>query len=81
MLGAPLQLKEAAAYGSYMLFTVFLPNAVNVVTLFYGGTLVLDDRMSAGSLVSFMLYVASLNGAFQARNMCFQAGMKHAAGH
>ena len=61
------QLKEAAAYGSYMLFTVFLPNAVNVVTLFYGGNLVLDDRMSAGSLVSFMLYVASLNGAFQAR--------------
>ena len=61
------QLKEAAAYGSYMLFTVFLPNAVNVVTLYYGGNLVLDDRMSAGSLVSFMLYVASLNGAFQAR--------------
>lgn len=25
----------------------------------------LDDMMSAGALVSFMLYVASLNGAFQ----------------
>lgn len=25
----------------------------------------LDDRMSAGSLVSFMLYVTSLNGALQ----------------
>lgn len=65
------QLKEAAAYGSYMLFTVFLPNAVNVVTLYYGGTLVLDDRMSAGALVSFMLYVASLNGAFQARPQAY----------
>lgn len=30
-----------------------------------GGNLVLQDRMSAGSLVSFMLYVTSLNGALQ----------------
>ena len=61
-----LQLKEALAYGCYMVCTTFLPQAVNVVTLFYGGNLVLDERMSAGALVSFMLYVASLNGAFQA---------------
>ena len=60
------QLKEALAYGCYMVCTTFLPQAVNVVTLFYGGSLVLDGRMSAGALVSFMLYVASLNGAFQA---------------
>ena len=33
-----------------------------------GGNLVLDGRMSAGSLVSFMLYVTSLNGALQARH-------------
>lgn len=32
-----------------------------------GGNLVLNDMMSAGALVSFMLYVASLNGAFQVR--------------
>ncbi len=31
-----LQLKEALAYGSYMICTTFLPNAVNVVTLYYG---------------------------------------------
>jgi hypothetical protein len=32
-----------------------------------GGRLVLDGRMSAGLLVSFMLYQQSLNSAFQAR--------------
>jgi ABC-type multidrug transport system fused ATPase/permease subunit len=71
MLGCfGLQLREALAYGAYMVCTTFLPQAVNVVTLFYGGSLVLDGRMSAGALVAFMLYVASLNGAFQARARC-----------
>ena len=103
-----LQLKEALGYAAYIMFTTFLPNAVNVITLFVGestqhlplvadalmllvltamfitgsaevplsiyrlqinvyagGNLVLEDRMSAGSLVSFMLYVTSLNGALQ----------------
>ena len=36
-----------------------------------GGNLVLNDMMSAGALVSFMLYVASLNGAFQVRHTAF----------
>jgi hypothetical protein len=36
-----------------------------------GGNLVLDDMMSAGALVSFMLYVASLNGAFQVSQLKF----------
>ena len=56
-----------------MVCTTFLPNAVNVVTLYYGGNLVLEHRMSAGSLVSFMLYVASLNGAFQVQTCTFSA--------
>ena len=98
-----MQLKEALGYAAYITFLTFLPNAVNVVTLFVGesmqevtagqwwpgasfpqmyghhccetlglegnmcagGNLVLDDRMSPGSLVSFMLYVTSLNGALQ----------------
>ena len=99
-----VQLKEALGYAAYITCTTFLPNAVNVVTLFYGalslveafavyvramhrtqrlspciacgprtavhagGNLVLDERMSAGSLVSFMLYVTSLNGALQVRS-------------
>ena len=35
-----------------------------------GGNLVLDDRMSAGALVSFMLYQESLSSAFQVRVLC-----------
>ncbi|CAL5221232.1 g3384 [Coccomyxa viridis] len=68
-----LCLKEALGYAAYIMFTTFLPNAVNVITLFVGGNLVLQDRMSAGSLVSFMLYVTSLNGALQALADVFSA--------
>lgn len=34
-----------------------------------GGRLVLDGRMSAGALVSFMLYQQSLSSAFQVDGM------------
>lgn len=61
-----LQLKEAMAYALYMATNTFLPNLVNAIVLFYGGTLVLVGRMSAGALVSFMLYQQSLAAAFQA---------------
>ena len=35
-----------------------------------GGRLVLDGRMSAGALVSFMLYQQSLSSAFQVHVVC-----------
>ncbi|KAK9845905.1 hypothetical protein WJX81_005691 [Elliptochloris bilobata] len=70
---AVLQLKEALAYGAYAATNTFLPNVVNAVTLFYGGRLVLDGRMSAGALVSFMLYQQSLNSAFQALGDVFSS--------
>ena len=35
------------------------------MVLFYGGNLVLEGHMSAGALVSFMLYQQSLASAFQ----------------
>ncbi len=41
--------------------------------LYPGGRLVLDGRMSAGALVSFMLYQQSLNAAFQASPTLFLA--------
>lgn len=62
---AVLQLKEALAYALYMATNTFLPNLVNAIVLFYGGSLVLVGRMSAGALVSFMLYQQSLAAAFQ----------------
>ena len=48
-----------------MASNTFLPNVVNAVVLFYGGTLVLVGQMSAGALVAFMLYQQSLASAFR----------------
>ena len=60
-----MQRKEAIAYGVYACTNTFLPTAVAAIVLFYGGNLVLQGHMSAGALVSFMLYQQSLSSAFQ----------------
>ena len=64
------QLKEALAYAAYMATNTFLPNVVNAIVLFYGGTLVLAGHMSAGALVSFIFYQQSLSSAFQVATSC-----------
>ncbi|KAK9850970.1 hypothetical protein WJX84_004301 [Apatococcus fuscideae] len=64
---------EALAYALYMTISTFLPNVTTAVVLFYGGNLVLDGSMSAGSLVSFMLYQQSLSSAFQTCSSVFSA--------
>lgn len=46
-----LQLKEALAYGSYMICTTFLPNAVNVVTLYYGTSAIVSLARSFGLFI------------------------------
>ena len=51
----------------------FLTAAVTAGVLFYGGNLVLGSTMSAGSLVSFMLYQQSLSASFQALGDVFSA--------
>ncbi|GAB4821914.1 hypothetical protein N2152v2_008960 [Parachlorella kessleri] len=68
-----LQKREAIAYALYMSTNTFLAAAVVAVVLYYGGSLVLAGAMSAGSLVSFMLYQQSLSGAFQALGDVFSA--------
>lgn len=68
-----LQRKEAAAYAAYITTNTFLSAAVVAGVLFYGGTLVLGHSMSAGALVSFMLYQQSLSAAFQALGDVFSA--------
>jgi ATP-binding cassette subfamily B (MDR/TAP) protein 9 len=60
-----LLVRQAAVFAMYMCINTFLPNAVAALVLLYGGTLVLSGYMSAGSLVSFMLYQQSLSSAFQ----------------
>ena len=47
-----------------MLILTLLPNAITIVILVYGGHLVLDGEMSAGNLVSFLLYQSSLSDSF-----------------
>eukprot|EP00887_Chlorella_sp_A99_P006350 scaffold3.g6350.t1 len=68
-----LQFREAVAYALYMSTNTFLSSAVVAVVLFYGGSLVLDGIMSAGSLISFMLYQQSLSSAFTALGDVFSA--------
>ena len=68
-----LQKSEAAAYAAYMMTNTFLSAAVVAGVLFYGGNLVLAHHMSAGALVSFMLYQQSLSGAFQSLGDVFSA--------
>ncbi len=68
-----LQMKASAAYAAYVSTNTFLSAAVVAGVLFYGGSLVLAHAMSAGALVSFMLYQQSLSGAFQQLGDVFSA--------
>eukprot|EP00878_Enallax_costatus_P014219 GHUV01014873.1.p1 GENE.GHUV01014873.1~~GHUV01014873.1.p1 ORF type:complete len:765 (+),score=113.02 GHUV01014873.1:294-2588(+) len=68
-----LMLKQAAAYTVYAATTTTLPSVVVAVVLYYGGWLVLKREMSAGSLVSFMLYQQNLSGAFSMMGDVFSA--------
>ena len=77
LCGLP-QIKQSVAYALYAMTNTFLPNSVAAVVLFYGGHLVLDGHMSAGALVSFMLYEQSLAGAFQVTQPADVAGCKTA---
>lgn len=58
---------------AYMTNNTFLTAAVVAGVLFYGGSLVLDGVMSAGALVSFMLYQQSLSASFQSLGDVFSA--------
>lgn len=68
-----IQVRQAIMYACYMLINTFLSAAVVAGALFYGGTLVLNGLMSAGALVSFMLYQQSLTAAFQSLGDVFSA--------
>lgn len=58
-----------------MCTNTFLAAAVVAAVLFYGGTLVLRGAMSAGALVSFMLFQQSLSSAFQVGALAAAAGV------
>lgn len=55
-----LKVKEAVLFGGYRCCTEILELALDVLTLYYGGHLVLNNILSAGNLVSFILYQLEL---------------------
>jgi len=61
---ARLMQTQAFFYIAYLSCTMILPNAVTGLVLFYGGKLTLDGQMHAGSLLSFVFYLQTLNSNF-----------------
>ena len=59
------QVNQAIMYAIYLVISTFLSAGVITAVLWFGGDLVFSNRMSPGSLVSFMLYQQSLTGSLQ----------------
>eukprot|EP00566_Odontella_aurita_P036507 CAMPEP_0113534540 /NCGR_PEP_ID=MMETSP0015_2-20120614/5212_1 /TAXON_ID=2838 /ORGANISM="Odontella" /LENGTH=907 /DNA_ID=CAMNT_0000433705 /DNA_START=185 /DNA_END=2908 /DNA_ORIENTATION=- /assembly_acc=CAM_ASM_000160 len=69
-----LNVKSSVVYVGYMFFYCSLPQLVIALVLFYGGLLVRStgqDHISAGQLVSFLLYLSSLSDAFNSIGYIF----------
>ncbi|XP_066289459.1 ABC-type oligopeptide transporter ABCB9-like [Branchiostoma lanceolatum] len=60
-----LNVKEALAFGGYAMTTRTLELTMTVLTLYYGGHLVITDRLTGGNLVSFILYQMELGDAIE----------------
>lgn len=56
--------RQARFYILYLSATMFLPNSVTALVLFYGGKLAMEGQMKAGSLLSFVFYLQTLNSNF-----------------
>lgn len=61
---AKLVRHQANFYIVYLACTMMLPQAVTALVLFYGGKLAMEQRIRAGSLLSFVLYLQTLNSNF-----------------
>ncbi|CAE7949165.1 ABCB9, partial [Symbiodinium sp. KB8] len=56
--------RRAAFYLVYLSSAMMLPQAVTALVLFYGGKLAMSGQMHAGSLLSFVFYLQTLNSNF-----------------
>ena len=77
-----LNKKNALSYFGYATAVTSLPQLVTALVLFYGGILVQsegEDHISAGQLVSFLLYLTSLSDAFNSIGSIF-ASLTQAVG-
>jgi len=59
-----LVVRQAGFYLVYMSTTILLPNLVTALVLFYGGKLAMTGQIKAGSLLSFVFYLQTLNNNF-----------------
>eukprot|EP00803_Ostreobium_quekettii_P008124 evm.model.scf_877.3 EVM.evm.TU.scf_877.3 scf_877:25850-35458(+) len=60
-----LQVTQTLVYCGYICFCALAPNATLIGVLFLGGHLVLEGVLSAGELVSFILYMQTFADGFQ----------------
>jgi len=65
--------RSGAAYFGYSAFTTAVPQLVFAVVVFYGGFMVRNGDLTAGKLVSFLLYLQSLSDAFASLGWVFSA--------
>mmetsp|Transcript_169196 Transcript_169196/g.543925 ORF Transcript_169196/g.543925 Transcript_169196/m.543925 type:complete len:898 (-) Transcript_169196:84-2777(-) len=56
--------RQARFYVAYLAATIFLPQSVTALVLFYGGKLVIDGTMKAEGLLPFVFYLQTLNNNF-----------------
>ncbi|XP_006815751.1 ABC-type oligopeptide transporter ABCB9 [Saccoglossus kowalevskii] len=74
-----VKLKEAFAYGGFVVTNRFMELTIDVILLFYGGHLVLTDRLTPGNLISFILYNLELGDALESLEAVY-TGLMQAAG-
>ncbi|PIK38343.1 putative ATP-binding cassette sub-family B member 9 [Apostichopus japonicus] len=70
---------EAILYGMYAAGNAFLETAMMILTLYYGGHLVIINVMSSGQLISFLLYQMELGSALDDISTVY-TGLMQAAG-
>ena len=68
-----IQTREARWYAVYQLFNVALPATLTVIVLAVGGADVVAGSLSGGSLISFLLYMGTLQAAIQALGDVYSA--------
>ncbi|KAI0227571.1 ATP-binding cassette sub-family B member 9 [Lamellibrachia satsuma] len=74
-----LKVKEAFAYAGYVWSNELFELMLVTMTLYYGGHLVVNDLMSGGELVSFILYQIELGSALESISYVY-TGLMQAIG-
>lgn len=53
--------KKSILYGVFIFVTILLGNGAILTVLWYGGEMVLDNKITTGDLTSFVLYTITLS--------------------